>query len=326
MARATPILPREAAGRRTTLSVTGVGAPPTRPAERVGPERAAFTDGLRTVVAGAVDGPAERTRGVMPSYDDPDEVRRAKARVSAPLGREIVRFPLQFAQPVLIGPGPRAGQAPTLSNGTATLLRLDGREFAVTCEHVLAKYRELRAGGDRTVVFQVGMLAFDPEDRLTAEDKRLDLAVFDLTNLGHARASVRGSGAFQFHEPRAWPPALPTPEEEFVSLAGFPGAGRQPPVGDHIDFDTFALGAHPVTSAHRERLTFQFEREYWEPSYGQPDPDFAALGGMSGGPVMVMRRLHWDMAGFITHFSESWDLLFAAPAVRLQSDGTLDPE
>ena len=118
----------------------------------------------------------------------------------------------------------------------------------------------------------------------------------------------------------------PSNGRPLVSFAGFPGAWRQPPVGNHVDFDTFAIGAQPVTSSYSDRLAFQFERGYWVSSYGVRGRAFSELGGLSGGPVMVMRQLHWEMAGFITHFSKEWDILFATPSARVRADGRLDTE
>jgi hypothetical protein len=254
-------------------------------------------------------------------YSDPAKIARAKALMAGPLGRELVRFPMQFAQPVIIGSVPERGQEPQINNGSATLLRIADREFAVTCEHVLEKYRRQRDQGQRKFVFQIGMLELDVEARLVDARKELDLAVIDITGLRHRNVSVRG-GDFQFHEPPAWPPQQPS-DDELVSIGGFPGAMRQPLVGDHIEFDTFGIGAQPITSSHSDRLAFQLQREFWVSSFGSDMRDFTDMAGMSGGPVMVMRKLHWDMAGFITHFSESWDLLFATPATRVRSDGTL---
>jgi hypothetical protein len=259
-------------------------------------------------------------------FDDPKEVARAKRIASGELGQQIVRFPLQFAEPVIIGSVPEDGKEPVLNNGTATLVQIGERQLAVTCAHVLAEFRRRRDEGIRQFVFQIGMLEFDCEDRLAGYDEFLDLAVFDITGLKHSRASTRsGGGPFRFHEPSQWPPTAAT-TDELVSVAGYPGAWRQAPINMHIDFDTFSIGAQPVTSSLRNRIALQFDRDYWVSAFGDRGKDFKLLGGMSGGPIMVMRRLHWDLAGIVTHFSEEWDVLFGAPALRICTDGSIDPE
>lgn len=252
--------------------------------------------------------------------DDPDEVARAKGLASGDLGRELVRFSLQFAQPVLFGNPPMPGVEPLVNNGTATLLRLDRGELAVTCEHVLAGYASRKAQ-DRSLVFQVGMLEFDPLDRMIDRDATLDIVTFDLSGLDHRRASVRG-GPMLFHEPVDWPPGRLV-EGDVVSLGGFPGDWRQPAVNAWIDFDTFSVGITPVTRVSPDRVVCQFEREYWVQSYGTRGMEFKALGGMSGAPVMVLRKLHFELAGIVSQFSGEFDLLYVAPASRLRRDGTI---
>jgi len=259
-------------------------------------------------------------------FDNSEQIARVKSGAISELGQHITGFALQFAEPVIIGTVPTRGKETTLNNATATLLRIASREFAVTCAHVLQEFRNKRDVDERKFVFQVGMLGVNPEDQLVGYDEVLDLAVLEITGLRHAHASSRPrNGPFQFHEPHRWPPAIAS-DREVVSIAGYPGAWRQPLSDDHITFDTFSIGAQPVTSSQRNSLALQFNREHWVSSFGDRGKDIKLLGGMSGGPIMVMRPLNWDLAGIITHFSEDWDVLFGAPTLRIRADGTIDPE
>src|SRR5439155_8915756 len=67
-----------------------------------------------------------------------------------PFFDEISKYPGRFATPVFFGESPYASYAAGLSNGTASLVKLQNRFLAVTCQHVLQVYRRARMNrGDR---------------------------------------------------------------------------------------------------------------------------------------------------------------------------------
>jgi hypothetical protein len=63
-----------------------------------------------------------------------------------------------------------------LHNGTATLLQLGSKKFAVTCWHVIAKHRKTWSEG-RTSLFHIASFKFEPLHQQVFEDENLDLAV-----------------------------------------------------------------------------------------------------------------------------------------------------
>ena len=257
-------------------------------------------------------------------HDDPAEVERAKALAAGDAGRAIVRISLEYCQPILFGDPANHKPVQSIRTASATLVTIGSLKIAVTCAHVFRAYSRLReATEDRKVIFQVGNVSFDPLERLLDVDDALDIASFDLADLNHTKAGVRG-GPLTFHEPTVWPPN-PVVPGDFVSLSGFPGAWKDVYPGGKVEHDTFSVGPQEVTSVSEGRIACVFERGNWVQSSGTRGVDLKELGGMSGGPVFILRRLHWELAGIITDFSESFDLLYAAPARRLAYNGRIEP-
>jgi Trypsin-like peptidase domain len=250
----------------------------------------------------------------------PEEIERGHALAAGPLGQELTRFTLRFGQPILIASPPSEGREVKLNNGTATLVRLGETPVAITCAHVLSAYRERKAS-DASVEFQIGNLKVEPDECLIDENSGLDLATLNLSGRNFTSMSVR-KGPPEFHEPVCWPPT-PIAAGDHVTLSGYPGFWRQPPVGQLVEYDTLSVGGQEVTTVGDNRFICQFEREFWIQSFGYAGRDLHELGGMSGGPVFVLRALHWEFAGIIYQASEDYDLLYIRPATLIRADGTI---
>jgi hypothetical protein len=95
-----------------------------------------------------------------------------------PFFDQMAKYPVRFSIPVFFGESPLSSYVASLNNATGTLIKLGGKYLALTCEHVLRAFRELRNG---KTVFQFGSLAIDPDEQLIAENRNYDLAVFDVT-------------------------------------------------------------------------------------------------------------------------------------------------
>jgi hypothetical protein len=98
-------------------------------------------------------------------------LKDAKQLVASPAGIEFKKYPLKFVAPAYFGAGPQPGIPVMVKSGAASLLRLNGQAFALTCWHVLDCYRQRLAEGPR--IFQLGDCELDPLTKLQAEDKGL---------------------------------------------------------------------------------------------------------------------------------------------------------
>jgi hypothetical protein len=53
--------------------------------------------------------------------------------------------------------------------------------------------------------------------------------------------------------------------------------------------------------------------------------ELIALGGMSGGPVFVKRKLYWDLVGIVTEYHENYDTVFFTSLRPIRNDGQIEP-
>jgi hypothetical protein len=248
----------------------------------------------------------------------PTTLDEAKALVAGALGMQMEKYPLRFAAPAFFGAPPDPGQPMSVSSGSASLLRHEGKAVALTCQHVLESYRKKLEAAPATI-FQLGNCKLDPQAQLRTEDEELDYAVIDLTE-PQVQEIVQGTGEFGRHfvEPGAWPPASVT-EGEFVTFGGFPGELRMTTSFEELSFGSYSSGASRVTTVRDSYIVCQFERERWVKHEFEPEP--ATIRGMSGGPVFAMRKspesgiITYEFIGHIFEFSEDFELLY----VRLVS-------
>lgn len=243
----------------------------------------------------------------------PEFFAQAKALVESPSGVEFAKYPLKFTIPAYFGPPPKPGTPVTVNSGSASLLRLDGQLFALTCSHVLDGYRQRLAEGK--CIFQLGNCALDPLAQLKAEDTELDYALIGVTE-DQAKEIAKADGPFDgtfFNEPAPWPPGE-VKADEFVAFGGFPGELRQAKSFDELSFGSFSSGASRVTLVRDNYLVCRFEREFWVKHGHEAEPK--TIGGMSGGPVFAIRHgadidiMTYDFIGHIYEFSENFELLY----------------
>ncbi len=104
---------------------------------------------------------------------------------------------------------------------------------------------------------------------------------------------------------------------DFVAYGGFPGDLRQISSFDELIFGTYSSGACRVTDLHSDYLTCEFEREYWVEHFSEAEPE--SLGGLSGGPVFVIRYspsdvVSYEFAGLIYRMHEPTESLYIRQA------------
>lgn len=252
-------------------------------------------------------------------YEQPKTIDDAKKLVASSAGIEFEKYPLKFAIPAYFGARPQPGAPVTVNSGSASLLRLNGQPFALTCWHVLEGYRQRLAEGP--CIFQLGDCELDPLAQLKAEDKGLDYALIGVTD-GQIKEITNPRGPFDgtfFCDLAPWPPGK-VKEGDFVAFGGFPGELRQAASFNKLSFGSYSSGASRVTSARDDYLVCQFEPEHWVSHGLEPEP--STIRGMSGGPVFAIRHsdagiMTYDFVGHITEFHEDFKLLYVRLARAL---------
>jgi len=249
----------------------------------------------------------------------PETPEDLKALVAGDLGVEMEKYPLKCATAAYFGARPQPGKPAAVNSGSASLLRLDGQPFALTCSHVLEGYRH-RLAQDAATIFQLGDCELDPLAQLKVEDTKLDYALVGLSEEQAAEVVDHDSpfGDSYFASPASWPPN-PVVAGDFITFGGFPGELRKAVSFDELSFGSYSSGASRVTTVGEDYLVCQFERDHWVKHGYEPEP--STIRGMSGGPAFAIRKgpetgiITYEFVGHIYEFSESYELLY----VRLAS-------
>jgi hypothetical protein len=255
---------------------------------------------------------------------DDAEITKAKELAAGPLGEKMGKFPLLFAKAAFFGERPSRERRVEITNGTVTLADLGRGPIAITCQHVIAGFRRMREEVER-VIFQLGFVDFDPIEQLIDEDERLDLATIRLTEEQAKAVTSEGEIGSCIFKPASWPPPLPK-KDEFVSFGGFPGTLRSVSSFDELEFGSWSSGASEISSVSDFQFVSAFKREYWVKSFGEKHHmDLNALGGMSGGPAFIKRKLYWDLVGIVSQYHENYDTVVFSSLRSVQDDGTITP-
>jgi hypothetical protein len=236
-----------------------------------------------------------------------------------PFYNQLSEYPVRFAQPVFFGESPLLSYSAKLHNGTVTLLRFQNLFVGVTCQHVLAGYREAQMAGEE-IMFQIGHYEIDPEQYLISEDRVRDLVTFDLTPLVGKGKDLNEAS---FVEPVRWPPSEVS-EEDVICLAGFPGIWREQMSLGRLRFYSFSSGANEVHSVREDHIVTRIQVEQCIAKINDAKV-LGSLGGLSGGPVFAWRKerlLHAEIIGFIYEYQDSLDLMYIRTANVLNQDGT----
>jgi len=257
---------------------------------------------------------------------DPELVKKAKAISAGPLGKEMGKFPLRFARPLFFGEKPSKGKPITINNGTITFVKLEEHSIGITCFHVIDTYKQINNDGN--CIFQIGHLEFDPLERIIDESPGMDLVTIDLNGLDVTNSTNGTAIGSEFFVPSNWPPKE-IDSTNYVAFGGFPGEWRQYPSWNEIVFDSWSSGASKVSSVRDQYFICQFEREFWVESFNYHDHhglDLKKLGGLSGGPVFILRSIYWELVGIIYEFSEKFDLMYVRPTNLIRENGTIIKE
>ena len=257
---------------------------------------------------------------------DPKLVEKAKQEAAGPLGKEMTKFPLLFATAVSFKDLTGVNSVHTVNNGTVTLVDLGSGQMAITCSHVLDEYRK-RLKDNNKFVFRIGNTVLNPLEYLIDESPELDLATIDLSEINIKEISLGKEIGTSFFRPETWPPDGVN-EGDFISFGGFPGKWKEQVSSGDLMLDSFSSGATEISSINDEYFICQFEREYWVESLDIKDgKDLHELGGLSGGPVFLIRDnngiTYYEFVGIIYQFSTDYDLLYIRKAKFINKDGSI---
>jgi hypothetical protein len=257
---------------------------------------------------------------------DPKLVEKAKQEAAGPLGREMDKFPLRFAKAAFFENLSDVESGQRINNGTVSLVDLGSGKMAITCSHVLEGYREQLKKNNETV-FRIGNAILNPLERLIDESPELDLATINLRGINIKEISLGKEIGASFFQPGTWPPN-DVKVGDFIAFGGFPGEWREQTSSGDLIFDSFSSGATAISSINDEYFICQFEREYWVESLGVKNgKDLRVLGGLSGGPVFLIRGnngiVYHEFVGIIYQFSTDFDLLYISKAKFINKDGRI---
>jgi hypothetical protein len=237
-----------------------------------------------------------------------------------PLFEELARYAGRFAQPVFFA-DPAAEGHGAFKNGSGCFIRLPERTVAVTCHHVLTDYRR-RRGNTLSSSFQFGRTRFEPEERLVAVSRELDLAILEVTSLVDVPNGIESASCII---PGTWPPG-DLSADDILALAGFPGIGRQHISPDYFRFHLLSVGTSEVASLGANHLVTRIELDKCISSGVLPQVT-EDLGGMSGGPVFVWRKglvVTAELVGVMYEYQPSLDLMRVRRLNCIRPDGTLE--
>jgi hypothetical protein len=218
-------------------------------------------------------------------------------------GQAIVRFAYDHVFPISVASPPSANRPEEFHSGSGFFVRIGGRAYLATADHVLDHYLVRRnvPGG---IVMQAAEFRLWPEERPTWRDRASDIAFVEITE-----AEARKVGRLIVDPPMGWPPRQPV-VGSYVMYSGFPAYVRER--SDAVTTHFNALSSlMRVATVGEGYFVCQFERDEWVNFSQVPVPEpGTSLGGMSGGPVFANGRLAFPLVGLISEFSASYELLY----------------
>lgn len=241
--------------------------------------------------------PDNNTQGLPERFEDLEPAERLKVLKA---GSAMTRFVFSRAAAVLLSTP--VGNGSYLRSGSGFVLRLANNDYLGTAWHVVQEWHDATKAGNR-IVFQTGHLALNPNDRLAWKDEQNDIAFLRLLPGEAQRVGI------QRCEPLVgWPPPHPK-VGSYLLMSGYPGVERLRPADDEFDFGAFSTLLQ-VTASRDNYVVCQFQREHWVSEGRSVPPPGTDLGGMSGGPALLVKNLAYPLVGLISEFSRDFELLY----------------
>lgn len=209
------------------------------------------------------------------------------------ISRQMLRLTQQYSVPIIYGT-PLGGGQGIVKGATGCVLKLRGGTFLTTASHVLAGY-EKRISEGQALIWQVGKLRpFDPLQRVAWRDAKKDIVFLRLR-----QDEVESIGPVTIYVPPQWPP--PSPQVgQIVVVAGFPGDLREVDRSGWIGAGPFSA-VFRVTTTGDDYCTCRIEQKELISFTDNPPPvPGTDMGGISGGPVLLIGELSYPLVGIIT--------------------------
>jgi hypothetical protein len=214
-----------------------------------------------------------------------------------------VEFARDHAIPIIFAPPLSMGGE--VNGGTGFALQLGSGSFVVTASHVLAGY-EGRLQKGEVLNWQVGNLPpFDSLSRVAYRDFQRDIV---LLRLASEEVSHLRSHDVIISAPTQWPPRVPH-EQQLVLVAGYPMLQREvDPLGGKIGAGPYSAML-PASNVGEGYFSCQIDHKDLVSFNGGPLPEPGTfLGGLSGGPVLLVER-GYPLVGVIIQSLDKWGLL-----------------
>jgi Trypsin-like peptidase domain len=209
------------------------------------------------------------------------------------INRQMVGFARDHAVPIIFAPPLSIGGK--INGASGCVVRLGADALLLTASHVLSAYEERAQGGER-LNWQVGNLPpVDPIPRIVWRDREQDIVLLRITE-----NEAQSIGPCIISAPAKWPPVSPQ-EGQLVLIGGYPKALREEnPSSGWIGAGPYSA-LFKVTSVGKGYCKCVVERRDLISFDGKPLPEPGTdMGGISGGPVLLVDTLNYPLVGVVT--------------------------
>ena len=206
------------------------------------------------------------------------------------------------------------------NSATSTLIGTGIRKFAVTNNHVIKSFEELKAI-DNKVKFQIGSSVIDNiVDRIIDQNKFYDLVTFELSD-----EEVKSLGK-QFCPFALWPPKE-VEKEEVLIFTGYPGIFRDIKAPGKVYFQSVII-MEEIISTSPESFKIFLDTDNYKVLLGpRKFEDLTDYGGFSGAGVFRINDKKTiatlEPVGIIYEGSENWKLQFASHINVIDANGKI---
>jgi hypothetical protein len=208
------------------------------------------------------------------------------------INREMVRLARDHAVPIIFAPPLSIGGR--INGASGCVIQLARGTFVVTASHVVLGYEQRLERGE-ILNWQVGNLPpFDPLARIVWRDKENDIVL-----LGISREEASNIGPCLISAPPTWPPPVPK-AGQLVLVGGYPKSLREEALAPGW------IGSGPysaifrVTLAEDCKFKCAIERRDLISFEGPLPASGIDMGGLSGGPVLLVDILSYPVVGIVT--------------------------
>jgi Trypsin-like peptidase domain len=234
------------------------------------------------------------------------------------VNQQMARFARDHGVPIIFAP-PRS-RGGKINGASGSVLQMGSGAVIATASHVLEGYETRTAAGE-SLNWQVGNLPpFDPIPRIAWRSRDLDIVLLRIT-----ADEARSIGPCIISAPPKWPPVR-TQEGQLVLVGGYPKALREQ------DIQGGSIGAGPysavfkVTAVGEGCCKCMIERRDLISFDGGPlPPPGTDMGGLSGGPVLLVDALSYPLVGVVTDRCEMSFAEFEILKFATLADVQIDP-